>query len=35
MNKVFDKQLSIEQLVSLHLSSRKINKISNDGAVTR
>jgi len=32
MYKIFDKRLSIEQLVSLQLSARKINKISNDGA---
>ena len=32
MKKTFDIQLSTERLVTLHLSSRKINKISNDGA---
>jgi len=32
MDKTFDIQLSTKQLVSLQLSSRKKNKISNDGA---
>ena len=32
MYKIFDKQLRMDQLVSLQLSARKINKISNDGA---